>query len=166
MHLIGVVLVLLGASLGVARERSLPPSLTAAIIVRVVAFETSERDGPALSIHVLDDETLAKELKGHVGVAVGSRTLTNVSFGANLPAGDADVVIATKKNNLSKAIKYSKEVGAISVATDPALAALGVSLVVFDDEGMPGVLLNRAAAKREGLHWEPEILQIAQLTGE
>ncbi|MBK1879575.1 YfiR family protein [Pelagicoccus mobilis] len=155
---------------GVARlsgsEGSLPPSLSAAILVRLVALDSSRAGAEDIRIHVLGNEALAKELETHVGHSVGARVLGGVSVGDRLPEGRVDVVVVSNRANLPRVLAYSEKRGAISASTNPDFGRLGVSLVIYDDEGMPGILLNRSASRREGLRWEPEILQVAQLTGE
>lgn len=160
--LVGVVL----ASGILVKADSLPDSLSAAILVRVVGYENSVNRGDRLRIHVLDSASLAEELEAYVGSPVGARSLSAVTVGAITSDLSADVVVATKSAGLKLAVDYARRSGAVSVTTDPSLVGLGVSLIIFDDEGMPGIFLNAEAARRDGLQWEPEILEVAKIAGD
>lgn len=163
-----IIALLAGVMVGpvsVARDGVLPDALSAAIIVKVLGFESSERSSASMRIHVLDDEKLAKQLMRFQGSSVRNRDLAVVTFGASIQEG-ADVVVASSGDSLRSAIAYAKEHGAITVTNNPELIALGAALIVYDDEGLPGILLDRDAAKRERLYWEPEILHIARMVGD
>lgn len=148
-----------------AREGTLPHSLSAAIIVKVLAFESSDRSEETMRIHVLDEGKLADELIAYVGTSIRDRSLVGVTRGLEIPEG-VQVVVAVKAGNLDRAIEYARVNKALSVTTNPELKSQGAALIVYDDEGLPGILLNREASGREGLYWEPEILQIARMVGE
>ncbi len=148
-----------------AKDGILPDSLSAAIIVKVLAFESSEHRSASIRIHVMDNEKLARQLDKFRGSSIGDRNLVEVSYGSSLVAG-ADVVIVSSKSSLKEAIDYATANGAIMVTNNPELQESGAALIVYDDEGLPGILLDRAVAKRDGLYWKPEILQIARIVGE
>lgn len=161
-----VVAFLLSLSLAcetIARGKSLPDSLTAAIVIKVLAFESSERESTTLRIHILDNDNLATQFESFVGTSVRSRTLEAVTRGPTVPEEGVDVVIASGEAGLRQAISLAERYRAITVTNNPQLTQLAVSLTVFDDEGLPGILLDKKGARREGLYWEPEILQIAKI---
>lgn len=145
-----------------AQDGALPDSLSAAIIVKVLAFESSDHGMDSMCIHVMDNEELAHQLKEFEGSKVRGRVLSGVTYGASI-SPQADVVVASGRVSLVEAVSYAKSNRAISVTNNPKLIELGAALIVFDDEGLPGILLNLDAAKREGLYWEPEILHIARI---
>ncbi|EDY81310.1 hypothetical protein VDG1235_928 [Verrucomicrobiia bacterium DG1235] len=141
----------------------LPDSLAAAIITKVLAFETSEGRSEAVRIHVMDQESLAKQFLTKKGMMIGNRRVESVTWGEGIPRGGVDVIVASNEKSVLAAIEYARKNRAITVSNNPEMAPLGVSLIVYNDEGMPGILLSRRAAQREGLYWEPQILEIAEI---
>lgn len=152
--------------LACASDGSLPPSLSAAILIRVISFEELSKNEKDISIHILDEGILSEEIKAHVNARVGSGRLARVTVGADIPDALVDVVVITKASQLEAALEYTERFGSISVGMESAFAERGVSLTIYDDEGMPGILLNRGASDKEGLRWEPEILQVAKVIGD
>ncbi len=167
IKLIGLVFAVWASSsfqIAWGQDGALPDSLSAAIIVKVLAFESSDRPSESMRIHVLDNKKLARQLEKFVGSDVRGRVLVGVTYGSEIPP-EVDVVVASSGEPLNSAVSYAKTNRAISVTNNPSLVELGAALIVFDDEGLPGILLDREAAKREGLYWEPEILHIARIVG-
>lgn len=146
------------------QEGALPDSLSAAIIVKVLGFESSERPNESMRIHVLDNENLALQLAKFEGSEVRGRKLVGVTYGSEIPP-EVNVVVASSGGSINSAVSYAESNRAISVTNNPNLLERGAALVVYDDEGLPGILLDKAAAKREGLYWEPDILHIARIVG-
>ena len=142
--------------------KPLPPKLTAAILVKLATFESKAAEKSTLRVHVISDAALFNELKN----GTWKTTLVEVSFGPSIPSTGVDVIFISRSTDLDLAIDYSRSNRAIAATDDPRLAKNGASLAVFDDQGLPGILINAAASKAAGLHWKADIMQIAKLTDE
>ena len=154
----------LGATvLPMRAERPLPHKLTAAILVKLIEFEKRAESDKSLSIHVVGDSILAGVLREMIGAKSGRRVLGTVTEGDALPESQVDVVLVAKSDNLESILDQARARGIMSASNSRRLAEDGISISIFDDEGMPGVMLNRSASKQEGLTWQPEILEIARV---
>ncbi len=143
-------------------EKALPNSLTAAILIKLIGYEKNSNNKKTVDIFVLGDESFAKELNKYIGKPIASTTLGSVRFGSELPDNPPDVLFIGKFKYIKSATNYTKTHKIMSVSYDPLIVGLGVSLLIFDDEGMPGVILNTSSSHSEGLSWTPEVLEIAR----
>lgn len=161
------VIVALGLSVAsTAEERPLPDRLTAAILVKLLELDETTAGKMQLRIHVVDDISLAESLRGLIGRKIGDGTLSSVSIGWDLPTKGTDVLLFTKNRNVGEYVNYARKHNVLTVANGSRFLAQGVSLAIFDDEGMPGILLNNGSSIREGQQWNPEILEIAEVYAE
>lgn len=145
------------------RASGLPDGLKAAILVKVLEFEEKSCQIENLRIHVVDDFSLAESLRGLVGKSIKQGRLSKVAYGYSLPKEGVDVLIFNERKNADVYIEYARMHGVLSVTGDRRIVEVGVSLAIFNDEGMPDILLNNASSIREGKKWNPEILEIADL---
>ncbi len=157
-----------GLILGIALDsrggdQSLPDVLTATILVKLLELEEKACKTGSLRIHVVDSETLARSIRNFVGARIGSGELVEVTFGSNLPEGGTDVVVFGANQDVADYVEYAKKHRALSVSNVRRGVELGASIAIYDDEGLPGVMLNHESSLREGRKWKPEILEIAEL---
>lgn len=144
-------------------DQSLPDSMTAAILVKLLELEEHACKIEDLRIHVVESEALAESIRRFVGSEIGDGQLKEVTIGGDLPENGTDVVVFEGNRNVSTYVDYARKHGALSVSTLRHGAELGASLAIYDDEGLPGVMLNHESSIKEGRKWKPEILDIAEL---
>lgn len=144
-------------------EEPLPNGLTAAILVKLLELEETRCKSPNIRIHVVDDLDLAESLQKLVGTPINNVRLSSVSFGTKLPKGGTDVVVFSGPGDVSRYVAYAREVGALSVTNNRRNLESGASLAIFNNEGIPGILLNHESSVREGMKWLPEILEVAEI---
>lgn len=145
---------------------ALPADLTAAILVKLLELELNVRKSQEIRIHVVDNFQLAEGLQKMVGARSGSARLTQVSFGEALPENGTDVLFFSSGENLESLVDYTRQKGVLSVTNDRWLVESGATLAIYNDEGLPGILLNHESSRREGRKWRPEILEVAEVYGE
>ena len=73
------------------------------------------------------------------------------------------MLLFNDRKNAKAYIEYARQHGALSVTENRQNLESGVSLVIFNDEGMPGIVLNNASSILEGKKWNPDILEVADL---
>lgn len=157
-----VLITALGSPVALNAE-DLPDGLTAAILVKVLELEEECCKTKDLRIHVMDDVPLAESLQKLVGKRIDEGRLSKVTYGHPLPKLGVDILLFNSQRNARTYIEYARRHGALSVTGNRRIVEDGVSLAIYNDEGMPGILLNNASSIREGKNWKPEILEIADL---
>jgi hypothetical protein len=156
----GGVLLLAGFALG-EDVGAAPPSLQAAIILKLLAFNNSIATGGAITIYVSGSPEFAAEMKKAEGKPVGAATVGKVVEGAGAPADKPSVVYIGKEASLTELLAYTKSNKILSMTGNPDLISKNVSLIVGTSEGKPKILLNLSASKEEGIDWNPAILKVA-----
>ena len=158
----GVVALLL-VTAHVTSASPLPTTLNGAILLKLLAFEDGLKRKSEISILVVNDDALAANLRQKLGAKVGRGKLVAVHANS-LPEGvNADVIYLNGERQLHSITDYARKHGALTVGNDLALAHRGVALILFDDEGLPGVTISMKPSKALGLKWDPKVLEISQL---
>ena len=142
--------------------KSLPPRLTAAIILRIIALESNLQEGSSIRIHVLDDDELYEFLLAQAGQKVGRATLEQVSRGEGELLRTANVVVTSDQGIMDKLLPRLPNRPLLLCSTQSKLEGV-VAIAVFDDQGMPGILLDPERSRELGLLWKPEILKVAKV---
>lgn len=160
------IMLLLGGYLTVAYGNQLPDRLTAAILLKIIEFDKRQAEKNDIHIHVISDEELIAHLKQYEGRKIGQAKISKVTAGVSFPDGEVDVVFIGKTKRLPEILKLTRNNKVTSISSIVEYSAEGVSVVIFDDEGVPGILLNTVSSKLEGASWDPEILEVANVINE
>lgn len=144
--------------------KELPDKLTSLILLKVAEYDKRIYDKNTLVIHVVDDDLMAEALRKLIGKKIGNAVLSKVTTGYELPGQKVDIIFIGEVDNVKKYLNYSRANKVISVTNKIQYVSKGITLAIYDDEGMPGVILNTMASFKEGVEWFPEILEIAKLT--
>ena len=160
----GLLASLLLLSTAGAVEQEAPPSVVAALTVKLMAFEKSiGGSSRELTIFVLGAPAIAEELKVGLGTSVGSAKLVSVLKGDGLPAAKPSVLFIGNAAKSGEAIQYARANKILTVTGIPSLVSKGVTLgIALGDSGKPEILLNLTASVAEGLDWNPAIMKVAK----
>jgi len=138
-----------------------PINIQSALFVKVLAFNKAISDGGDVKIHVIGAPDFAAELRGAIGMAIGSAKLTAVTEGPDLPASKPSAIYLGEPSKLGKVLSYTKANRVLSMTGAPDLVPKGVTLGIGVGDGKPKVLLNLTSSKEEGIDWNPAILKVA-----
>ena len=158
---LGFVLVALAVAcifLPAQAQQTAPPKLQAALIMKLLAFNTNLGANP-FTIHVVGAPDVAAALETHVGKTAGKATLETVTKSDALPADKVNIVYVG--NHVEDAIKYSQSNQILSVTGIPKFVNDGVTLGIGIENKKPKILLNLSSSKSEGINWNPAILKVA-----
>lgn len=161
IRLIVTMTILLTSSVQVHAEDEAPVSVVAGLFMKVLAFEKNlSRKKEGLSMFVLNDPAMTKELKRHIGLKIGNAPLEYVEGGARLPDIAPDILVVGPGDNVLTAVKYARQHKLISVTCKPDVVRQGISICITANEaGTPRILVNMAASIASGLNWKPALLK-------
>lgn len=150
-----------------AQMKNAPPSIVAAMVVKVIPFEKNLSNSTDISIYVLDAPEVARELEKAIGVSVGSATLKTVESGKALPSARPSLIYCDAVSRLPEVLAYSQGNKILSTTGHPDLVNQGVTLGFgIGDDNKPKIVLNLNSSLEEGLDWNPAILKIAKIVKE
>lgn len=146
-----------GLSLPALAQKA-PPSLQAALFVKLLSFYTNLGEGD-FTIHVVGAPEVAEALKGQIGKAVGKATLKEISEGDGPPTNGAKVIYVGK--SVKALTGFSQDKKLLTITGEPDFVNEGVTLGVKIEGGKPKILLNLSSTKAEDVNWNPAILKVA-----
>lgn len=153
---------LLGVSLSL-NARPLPAPLTAALILKISALEKQTREKKTLTIQVINDEELANYLIEHEGESFGNQTIGNVINGDTLGKQQPDIIFVGRGKSLDAITRYAIAHKIPTFSDDVALVNKNIVMAVYDNEGVPGIVLNQRLSQQHQLLWDPKILNFVKL---
>ncbi len=162
--LIAVILTLsiLGTSAALAELSPAPASVSAALIIKLAAFEKKVAGSGSVTIYVMGDSEVAKEFQKVVGTDVGGAKLKSVESGDGLPASTPTILYVGNAAKAAEASKYSQSNKILSTTGIPDMVSSGITLGIgVGGDGKPKVLLNKASSGSEGCDWNPAIMKVA-----
>ncbi len=146
--------------------QDLPTPLTSALMLKIVELEQNLSAGKQLTIMVINDPALAKTLKTRQGKAVKDSLLASViaieklsEAGDNIP----DILFIGRTKNTKDVIAFANKHKILTVTGDSNAVYQGMILAFYNNEGVPGILLNLPASKANGFQWQPEILNVVSV---
>lgn len=142
----------------------LPPSLNAALLAKVVSMENRLSAREDLVLMVFNNPALQEQLQ-----SLSNRSDKRVNFQTVVGADTApasvrpDVIYVNNLGQLQSVIDYAREHRCMLVSHDRELIAEGVAIVLFDDEGLPGIRISKASSRALGLNWNPVLLNFSYI---
>lgn len=156
------ILIFLGGS-GFGQIQDAPADVTAAMLIKVIAFETHIANKGEISIYILDAPAVADELQSGVEKPIGKSILKSIQSGNKLPEHPPTLLYIGDPDHLETAIQYTQKNKILSVTGKPDLVKKGVALGFgVGSDGKPKILLNLSSSVKESLDWNPAILKIAK----
>jgi hypothetical protein len=144
-----------------ADDTALPARLNAALTLKIASYELHLSNQKHISILVLNDLELSKYLKERIGTKIGNSTLSYVNHDSDINNYTPDIIFVGQQNKLNNTLSYAHKNKVLTITKGKKLALSGVVLTLYDDEGIPGIILNLGASKENDLTWNPEILNFA-----
>jgi hypothetical protein len=144
------------------QARPLPEKFTAALLLKLVVLEKGLAEKRELHIHVLDNMLLTEALIDMSKRRRADMLALTITGSSKLPLEVPDVLFIGDRAATERGIQYCEEHKVMSVSDNVALSPAGASLVLYDDDGLPGIILNLATSRKERLHWQAQILEIAE----
>lgn len=140
-----------------------PPSVAAALTIKLAAFyKNIDTDGD-VSVYVMGSPQVAAELEKGIGTAIGPSRLARVFSGEEVPGQKPSILFVGKQVNLDKALAYSRARKILTVTGLPDLVGRGVTLGIgVGNDGKTRVILNLESAVEENVSWNPAIMKIAR----
>jgi hypothetical protein len=146
-----------------AQLQKSPADVTAALLIKVAAFEKNLNSSGDISIYVMDAPEVAAELQKGIGNAIGKSCLTQIESGADLPTSKPSILFVGSSSNVEKALEYTHSNKILSATGNPDLVEEGISLGLgIGEDEKPKILLNLNNSVNEGVDWNPAILKIAR----
>lgn len=143
--------------------KPLPSQLTGAIILKLVSLEARLQEEKDITIWVVNDPALAKVLEKRVGKTIGRSTLRAV-YSDGLPDDSKpNLVYINNQNNLPDYVARANRIGAISVAPFRDSTDRGITVLIYDDQGLPGISINMPSSRKLQLQWDPSVLEISDV---
>ncbi|AFV00903.1 YfiR/HmsC family protein [Simiduia agarivorans] len=144
------------------QAKPLPSQLTAAIILKLASLEARLQDEKDISIWIINDPALARVLEKRVGKTIGRSTLRAVH--TDLPAGTRpDLVYINSQNKLPEFVARANQLGAISMTPFHNGNVKDVTVLIYDDQGLPAITINMPASRQLNLQWDPSVLEISDV---
>jgi len=157
------VLLSLVAGPAACQVQDAPPSIAAALTVKLAAFyKNIDTDGD-VSVYVMGSPQVAAELEKGIGTSIGTSKLARVLFGEEVPGQKPSILFVGNQVNLDKALAYSRARKILTVTGLPDLVDRGVTLGIgVGNDGKPKVILNLMSTVEENVSWNPAIMKIAR----
>ncbi|AWB65310.1 hypothetical protein C2869_02110 [Saccharobesus litoralis] len=145
-----------------SQAEPLPAGLVVPIMLKLVSLEDNLSQQDEITIQVIGRDDVADIAKARVGYAVGNAKLGAVTMADGMPKTAPDVIFAAKLSDaaLAQLVEYCRQHNVVLIGEQPELINKGLALVLFNDEGVPGVLLNLAKSKQHQLRWHPDVLNV------
>ena len=144
---------------GVAHGRELPAALTAALVIKVIGYEEHLAASQTVTLLVVADENLYTLLQRQ-SQALGGKF--RVSYAEHFsPAQQADVVFLGNKLMPREEISEVRSKARLLLSDHYELLERGAHLILFEDDGVPGIALRVSADDATRVKWNPEILNYA-----
>lgn len=162
--LIAVILTLsfIGTSVALAELSPAPANVSAALIIKLAAFEKKVAGSGDVTIYVMGDADVAKEFQTVVGAYIGGARLKSVKSGNELPTSTPTILYLGNSAKAAEATKYAQTNKILSTTGIPDLVSSGITLGIgIGSDGKPKVLLNKASSGNEGCEWNPAIMKVA-----
>ena len=161
--ILGLCLWILGVSSVLAEP--LPPTLVVPIMLKLVSLEDGLMDHEKLRVQVIGRADVHQEAMTRIGSEVGNGVLTDVVLSGELLHTPPHVIFAAKLDpeQLKKLHQYCQQHGVLLIGEQPELVSQGLALVLYNDEGVPGVLLNLSQSKKFKLRWHPDVLNVVSV---
>ena len=141
--------------------KPLPSSLTAALLVKVANYEHSLTLKDDINILVINDKAVADTLLDKIGVQIAGGKLQGVKHVERYSGEEADIIFIGRMKGAEQLVEKLALKSILTVSGDDRLLEDGVVLCLYDNEGVPGILLNLESSKKSGLLWNPDILNFA-----
>jgi hypothetical protein len=142
--------------------RPLPTELTSALLLKAVELETRLGAKDALTILVLGNRELFSALRARRRDVIGTGNLQEILRDELPTKAKPDVIFIGRHTDLTAILEYAQRHQILTVSDNIALASRGVAMILYDDDGLPGILLNITVSKQRGLVWKPEILEFVE----
>lgn len=147
----------------IAQTENAPPSVAAALTIKLAAFEKHIMSADSISIYVIGSEDVAVELQKGIGSRIGNGTLKSVQYGNILPVSPPSILFIGEHTNLDSALAFTHQHHLLSVTHISDLVQKGVTLgLSVGDDGKPLIKLNLTSTIEEQLSWNPAIMKVAK----
>ncbi len=149
----------------VAFADSLPDKLTVAIIFKLIEYDERFDKRESVKVHVISSASIASVMAGYQGKRFNNLEIMKVTHSDKLPESEVDVIFIGG-GKIKEIVDHARENRVLTVTNRPDYSKDGVSLIVFNDEGLPGILINTVSSGLEGVLWKPEVLDVARTIDE
>ncbi len=143
----------------------LPQRLAVPILLKVLSLEevTSSKDN--IDLLVAGNNLIAEYLQERINASIGQARLNSVStqFSDDMEPPDVIYVGNVSDSYFSQLSAYANKHKVMLVSEMPERISKQVVVAIYDNEGMPGILLNLSASKKLALKWDPEILKVVDI---
>jgi hypothetical protein len=160
-HWLAILLLWL-TGFGSAQAEPLPDGLAAALVLKLIPLEQRLRQQQDINIVVIGSPSLYELLNLSVGRSLGQGKVGSVSNSLEA-ARYADVLYTDQAEVLENLRPYLIERSILTLSRSLDTGKQMVALAMYDDEGMPGIMINTSASRRLGIRWEPAILEVASI---
>ena len=143
-----------------AHAEDIAPSIAAAFIMKVAAFEKNISGASSFTAYVAGDKPIKKELEKFVGRQTGTITLSKVTGGTTLPEVAPSVLVVGEDADVNeiKAYLESNSLLAIARGSSDFEGIVPVELQL-SRSGHPEVHIWLEVSSKLGLNWDPQILK-------
>ncbi|WP_075186492.1 YfiR family protein [Teredinibacter haidensis] len=159
------ILLMFGACIGSLNvySKTLPAPLMAALLVKVASFERQTSSKQNIVIQVINDDHLAKQLQTYIGQSIGQGKIIEIVSRSQAITETTDIVFVGRTSRLIDLLAETRKKNILTFTGHKTLAYEGVIVGLFDNEGVPGILLNLISSRESGLRWETDILDFVTL---
>lgn len=148
-----------------AWAEALPARLSSAIAVKLIAMEQSRAGDDSVAIYVVGGAKVYSNLRRIHNAGQSGLLLAEPKAGSGLPKGKVDVIYLAKgyENQLPLYVDYARNHNALLIGESPEYINQGLVFAIFNDKGLPGVMLNINESNRLKLKWDPQVLEVVKL---
>ncbi len=143
----------------------LPQRLAAPILIKVISLEemTSSKDN--IDLFVAGNKLIAEYLQKRINTSIGQARLNSVStqFSDDMEPPDVIYVGNVSDSYFSLLSNYAIKHKVMIVSEAPESISKQVAVAIYDNEGIPGILLNLSTSKKLALKWNPDILKVVDV---
>ncbi|MBB3168906.1 YfiR/HmsC family protein [Simiduia aestuariiviva] len=156
---------LLGVALlsSLASAKPLPAALNSVLLLKLLAFEASVSQQQAVHILVVNDDALADALTKKIGSPIGAGKLAAVYRNRAPDNTKLHAIYINGEREPASLSTYAQSQHAVTVGNNLKQAHHGVALILYDDEGLPGISISMSPSKSLGLSWDPKVLEVSTL---
>lgn len=134
-------------------------------MLKLLSLEARLANKPQVAIYVMSNEAVINSLKIGIDITASTRPIYTLDSGDTLPNVKPDVIYFsyTNKNQLAAVRAYCQKHNVLLIGDEPNQIANGFAIVLHNDEGLPGIVLNISQSKTLGLKWHPDVLNVVSI---
>ncbi|GAA5316440.1 MAG: hypothetical protein AseanaTS_16440 [Candidatus Pelagadaptatus aseana] len=161
LRLSGVVLVAMLVLMSPTLAKPLPEKMSAVLLLKSLELvENLDLQDP-VKVLVLGNVKVANTLEALMNNSADRPLQVQVLTNQAPELVQPDVIFLSPQASLPEVMLYAEQSKVLTVTDNIDLATQGVVLTLYDNEGLPGIILNVGASRASGVQWSPQILEVA-----